>query len=136
MAIPLPPTGKVSATGNDGTASCSAALAPRIAFSQCASAETFETRGTVNAMRFTFPHSHAFSGGQLTVQDDAAPGPSCMVEFGDGTMVIGELANAADGHYDVNVPDYKTAKGHTVKARSWRIARRGGEGVWRSMRIA
>ncbi|HET6321941.1 MAG TPA: hypothetical protein VFF87_07805 [Hyphomicrobium sp.] len=86
-------------------------------------------------MRFSFPHSHAFSGGQLTVKDDAASGSSCMVEFGDGTMVIGELIDAANGHYDVTIPDYETAKGNVVKAHSWRITKRAGEDVWRSMRI-
>ncbi len=88
----------------------------------------------VIAMRFTFPHSHAFNGGQLTVEDDGASGSSCLVEFGDGTTVVAELLGTTDGGYEVKVPDYKTGKGHVVKTRIWYIAKRATESVWRSMR--
>jgi len=41
-------------------------------------------------MRFSFPHSHAFQGGRLTIEDAEIREGMCSVEFGDGTAMIGE----------------------------------------------
>ena len=83
-------------------------------------------------MRFTFPHSHAFPGGRVTVDDDGKAGPECMVEFGDGVTVIAEWSSA-DGAIRLHVAAYRTAKGTEVAARGWRLVRRD-DGVWRSER--
>lgn len=48
------------------------------------------TGDRVPAMRFVFPHSHAFRRGRVTVDDDQKSGPGCLVEFGDGVTVIAE----------------------------------------------
>ena len=85
-------------------------------------------------MRFIFPHSHAFNGGQLTVEDDGPSGSSCLVAFGDGTTIVGELAGAAHDGYRIEVPAYRTARGNAVSARTWHIVRHATESVWRSMR--
>lgn len=84
-------------------------------------------------MRLSFPHSHAFHGGRLTLEDDGASGPSCTVEFGDGAIVIGRLESDGDG-WVLDMPDYETAKGHTVTSRTWKLVRADDE-TWRSMRI-
>jgi hypothetical protein len=41
-------------------------------------------------MRFSFPHSHAFPGGEVRVEDAEAAEGMCVVEFGDGIAMIGE----------------------------------------------
>lgn len=81
-------------------------------------------------MRFVFPHSHAFPGGRVVVEDDAKTGPECLVEFGDGVTVIAELRLSRDAIY-LSVPAYRTAKGTQVAARNWRLVQRK-DGVWRS----
>lgn len=81
-------------------------------------------------MRFVFPHSHAFRSGRLLIDDDEKPGPACTVEFGDGVNVIAEWHSDADA-IRLDVPDYRTASGTLVAARSWRLAQ-DADGVWRS----
>jgi hypothetical protein len=82
-------------------------------------------------MRFSFPHSHAFPGGRVLIEEDANEGP-CAVEFGDGVSIIGEWPRTADDIY-LEVPVYRTAKGTEVAARSWRL-KQGEDGAWRSQR--
>lgn len=83
-------------------------------------------------MRFSFPHSHAFPGGRVVVEDDATAGPECLVEFADGATVIAEWRPADDAIH-LSIPAYRTAKGTPVAARRWRLVRRK-DGVWRSER--
>jgi hypothetical protein len=83
-------------------------------------------------MRFMFPHSHAFPGGRVVVENDAKPGPECLVEFGDGMTVIAEWRSADDA-MRLSIPTYRTAKGTQVAARNWRLVQRK-DGVWRSQR--
>lgn len=83
-------------------------------------------------MRFLFPHSHAFPGGRVALEEDGNTGPECVVEFGDGTAVIAEWHGAGEGG-DLFVPTYRTAKGTRVEARAWRIVQRE-DGVYRSER--
>jgi hypothetical protein len=85
-------------------------------------------------MRFPFPHSHAFRGGRVIVDEDARAGPECLVEFGDGVTVISEWHAVGDA-IQLSVPAYRTAKGTQVAARTWRLVRRK-DGVWRSERVA
>jgi len=82
-------------------------------------------------MRFSFPHSHAFEGGRVIVDDDDAEGP-CSVEFADGVTVIGSVRKDVDALM-LEVPNYRTARNTDVDGRRWRIAR-GGDGLWRSRR--
>ncbi len=83
-------------------------------------------------MRFMFPHSHAFQGGRVVVENDAKPGPECLVEFGDGVTVIAEW-RLAGGAIHLSVPAYRTTKGTQVADRNWRLVERK-DGVWRSER--
>ena len=83
-------------------------------------------------MRFRFPHSHAFPGGRVAVEDDARPGPDGLVEFGDGITVIARCRRTRDA-IDLSVPAYRTAKGTQIAARHWRLVRRK-DGAWRSER--
>ncbi len=83
-------------------------------------------------MRFIFPHSHAFPGGRVAVEDDAQSGPEGLVEFGDGATVIADWRRAGDAIH-LSVPAYRTAKGTEVAARNWRLVQRE-DGVWRSER--
>jgi hypothetical protein len=83
-------------------------------------------------MRFSFPYSHAFHGGRIGVHDDGQPGPTCTVEFSDGSAVIGQYASEGEDLI-LSVPEYRTAKGTTVRARTWKIAG-SSDGVWRTMR--
>lgn len=85
-------------------------------------------------MRFVFPHSHAFRRGRVIVDDDGKAGPECMVEFGDGATVIAEWQRDEDV-IRLSVPDYRTAKGTLVSARTWRLAQ-GKDGLWRSERLS
>jgi hypothetical protein len=84
-------------------------------------------------MRVMFPYSHAFSGGRVEVQDDGADGPSCVVEFADGTIVIGEVLGIDAGRYQLLVPAYITASGSLVQQRRWVLERRREERGWRSL---
>ena len=83
-------------------------------------------------MRFSFPHSHAFNGGRLTIEQDEANGVECEIEFGDGSIVIGQARSAGDAIL-LAVPEYRTRKGTTVAAHDWKLVR-SPEGDWRSMR--
>lgn len=83
-------------------------------------------------MRFTFPNSHAFSGGRMSVEKDEAPEPGCIVEFGDGSTVLASFTRSGDG-YSLSIPAYRTARGNTVQPRTWRVVR-SADGEWRSMR--
>ena len=85
-------------------------------------------------MRFVFPHSHAFRGGHVVLDDDANAGPECLVEFGDGVTVIAECRRAGDAIH-LSVPTYRTAKGTVVATRKWRLVQRH-DGTWRSERAA
>lgn len=85
-------------------------------------------------MRFRFPHSHAFPHGRVVVEDDDRPGPACLVDFADGTVVIAEYETAGDAIV-LRVPAYRTAKGHEVEGRTWRLAK-GADGGWRSARAS
>lgn len=83
-------------------------------------------------MRFMFPHSHAFPGGRVVVEEDPEAGPACLVEFADGITVIAEWHAAGDAIH-LSIPAYRTAKGTQVAARNWLLVqRRGG---WRSDRV-
>ncbi|HRP80200.1 MAG TPA: hypothetical protein PL183_14050 [Aquamicrobium sp.] len=82
-------------------------------------------------MRFNFPYSHAFNGGRVTVDDDGSSGPACTVEFGDGSIVLGEFT-PDDRGMRLSVPAYETARGNTVRARTWLIVK-SDDGSWRSM---
>lgn len=83
-------------------------------------------------MRFMLPHSHAFPGGRVVVEDGAKTGPECLVEFGDGVTVIAEWRLASDT-IPLSVPAYRTAKDTPVAAQNWRLVQRK-DGVWRSER--
>jgi hypothetical protein len=39
-------------------------------------------------MRFLFPYSDSLPNGRVTVEDDGATEPGCLVEFSDGTTVL------------------------------------------------
>lgn len=81
-------------------------------------------------MQFTFPHSHAFPGGRVVIEDDGNGGPSGLVEFGDGVTVISEWRLAGDVIYLI-IPAYRTGRGTEVAARNWIVAQRKS-GEWRS----
>lgn len=85
-------------------------------------------------MRFVFPRSHAYPGGKVTVDERSDTGPSCLVEFGDGTSLIAEWHRQGEAIH-LQVPAYRTAKGNPVAARSWRLVERE-DGQWRSERLA
>ena len=85
-------------------------------------------------MRFLFPHSHAFRKGRVTVEDDGNAEPDGLVEFGDGVTVIADWHTEGDAIL-LAIPDYRTARGTLVTARTWRLAK-GKDGHWRSERIA
>lgn len=88
----------------------------------------------VPAMRFVFPHSHAFRRGRVTVDDDQKAGPGCLVEFGDGVTVIAEWC-AVGNAIHLSIPAYHTAKGTQVSRRTWRLVQ-SKDGLWRSERIS
>jgi hypothetical protein len=82
-------------------------------------------------MRFAFPHSHAFRGGRVVVDETDEPtGSDCLVEFGDGVSVVGRWRRLGDT-IDLRIPSHRTAKGTTMEARSWRL-KPGDDGTWRS----
>lgn len=81
-------------------------------------------------MRFQFPRSHIFPGARFTMEGDGEAGEQCVLEFGDGVIVLAEAARQGED-YILTVPDYRTAKGNVVAARTWRLARRG-DGSWRA----
>lgn len=87
----------------------------------------------LSRMRFRFPHSHAFQRGRLAVDTDDEPGPTCTIEFGDGSVVIGECRKVEDA-FVLSIPRYVTAKGTDVEPKRWRIVR-SKDGVWRSERM-
>jgi hypothetical protein len=83
-------------------------------------------------MRITFPHSHAFPGGRLTIAEVGAAKGTCVVQFGDGVAVIAECRPDGDAVY-LTVPAYRTERGTDVAARNWRLER-GRDGIWRTRR--
>lgn len=83
-------------------------------------------------MRFSFPNSHAFPGGRVTVEDDSKPGPECLVEFGDGATVIATWQQVGP-NIVLTVPSYRTVKGTQIEAKSWHLSRQT-DGVWRSQK--
>jgi hypothetical protein len=84
-------------------------------------------------MRFVFPHSHAFPGGRVLVEDDGAAAGEVEVEFADGSVVVAVWRQEGDD-FQLEVPTYRTARGTEVAARRWRLAK-GRDGVWRTRRI-
>ncbi len=83
-------------------------------------------------MRFFFPHSHAFPGGEVQIEDAEATKGKCVVEFGDGVAMIGDWHPDADAIV-LDIPPYRTARGTDVEARRWRLAK-DQQGRWRSKR--
>ncbi len=94
----------------------------------------FAFRGAGWLMRFSFPHSHAFPGGEVRVEDAEAAEGMCVVEFGDGIAMIGEWHPDGDDIH-LSVPAYRTARGTDVEARRWRLVK-DKVGSWRSRRSA
>ena len=84
-------------------------------------------------MRFVFPHSHAFAGGRVLVEDDGAAAGAGEVEFADGSVVVAAWRQEGDD-FQLEVPSYRTARGTEVAARRWRVTE-GRDGVWRTRRI-
>ncbi|MGC4106540.1 MAG: hypothetical protein QM753_09375 [Thermomicrobiales bacterium] len=83
--------------------------------------------------RFTFPYSHAFNGGHLiAVIGDDPTEPTCLVEFADGTTVIGEMLRSGMTWAEVTIPEYVTAKGTVVSAKTWCITRHANDLRWQS----
>lgn len=80
-------------------------------------------------MRFVFPHSHAFRGGRVVVEEISDKAPECLVEFGDGTTVIARWEPKRD-EIDLFVPAYRTTKGTEVSARQWHLTH--CKHAWRS----
>ena len=85
-------------------------------------------------MLFLFPYSHAFPGGRVVVEGDAAHGAECLVEFGDGTTVIAERQLEGEA-IRLRIPSYCTAKGTRIAARVWTLVR-DEDGAWRSRRAS
>ncbi|MEY8839601.1 hypothetical protein AB9K41_11295 [Cribrihabitans sp. XS_ASV171] len=83
-------------------------------------------------MRFTFPHSHAFPRGRVTVTEEDGEPPACLVEFSNGVTVIGEFRREGDDIL-LDVPRYRTERGTVIDPRRWRLSR-GKDGTWRSTR--
>lgn len=81
-------------------------------------------------MRFLFPHSHAFHGGHVTVEDDGADGSGGLVAFGDGVTLIAQWHPVGDALH-LAIPAYRTARGTGVVARNWMLARRK-DGSWQA----
>lgn len=81
-------------------------------------------------MRISFPHSHAFPGGRLTIEDAEDSQATCAVEFGDGITVIAACRRDGD-EVHLTVPAYRTAKGSEIASREWRLAP-SKDGTWRS----
>lgn len=72
-------------------------------------------------MRFVFSHSHAYRGAQVQVEAENASEGTCQVDFGDGVSVLGACRTLQDGSHELDIPAYRTGRGHEVVARSWRI---------------
>ncbi|MEN5229260.1 hypothetical protein [Brevundimonas naejangsanensis] len=85
-------------------------------------------------MLFSFPHSHAFQGGHVAIEDDGKSGSECLIEFADGVTVVGQWRAEGDA-IRLSVPDYLTAKGTLVHARTWRLTQ-GEDDLWRSERVS
>lgn len=81
-------------------------------------------------MRFTFTHSHVFPGSRVAIEDAEATEGMCVVEFADGVALIGEWHPDGDD-VDLTIPAYRTAKGTSIDARTWRMVR-DQDGRWRS----
>lgn len=71
-------------------------------------------------MRFSFPHSHAFPGGRVSVDVGGHKDSGCTIEFGDGMVLFGHWAYEDDGLV-LSVPAYQTAKGTVIEAKQWRV---------------
>lgn len=83
-------------------------------------------------MRFTFPHSHAFPGGEVRIEDAEATEGKCVVEFGDGVAMLGDWHPDGDAIV-LDILAYRTARGTDVEARRWRLVY-DQQGRWRSKR--
>lgn len=85
-------------------------------------------------MRIAFPKSHAYRGSLVSVDlADSADEARALVEFGDGATAIAECRPEGDT-IRLAIPEYRTAGGTTVKARTWELRRSGQQ--WRSYRIS
>ncbi len=71
-------------------------------------------------MRFSFPYSHAFHGGRVTVDVSRDQGGPSTIEFGDGTVLIGACRRDGDA-FLLSLPAYQTVKGTGIPAKDWRI---------------
>lgn len=81
-------------------------------------------------VRFSFPHSHAFPGARVIVADDGLAEGECLVEFGDGGMVLASFRRCG-GALLLKVPTYRTVRGSEVGTRQWLIELLNGEN-WRA----
>ena len=81
-------------------------------------------------MRFRFSRSHPYPGAVVSVIDDPPQGSNCVIEFGDGVVIVAGARTDGDAHL-LDIPAYRTARGSNVGPSEWRVARspRGG---WRA----
>lgn len=86
-------------------------------------------------MRFSFPYSHAFHGSRVAVEVGRRATTNCTVEFGDGSVVIGECRQTDERAFLLSVPRYVTAKGTEMAPKQWRIVNVVSD-VWRAERTA
>lgn len=84
-------------------------------------------------MRFSFPYSHAFPGGRVSVDADDAEEGACEVAFADGVIVTGTWRREDDA-LCLDVPAYRTARGNAVAEHRWRLLR--SKDGWRAQRNA
>ncbi|WP_199085830.1 hypothetical protein [Bosea sp. ASV33] len=80
-------------------------------------------------MKVIVAATHCYPGCRVRIEE-RGQNPSALVEFSDGTIVLGEL-DTTDGVTLLTVPSYRTARGTRIEIKTWRLEPGSGAGCWR-----
>jgi hypothetical protein len=82
-------------------------------------------------MRFCFPNSHAYPGSPVRVRATGvtSDAKSCLIEFGDGIVVLGSYRRMGTTTVRLSIPAYATTKGTAIKANHWNLIL-SADGAW------
>ncbi|SNT83525.1 hypothetical protein SAMN02744786_3368 [Stenotrophomonas sp. CC120222-04] len=85
-------------------------------------------------MRFEFTHTHIYPGATADLSGrlpEAEGETTCLVELSDG-VVLSTSCSVRGGEVLLSMPEYLTARGAKIPAKTWALRRDVETGAWRA----
>lgn len=85
-------------------------------------------------MRFEFTHTHIYPGATASLLGglpDSDVETTCLVELSDG-VVLSTSCSVSGGEVLLSMPEYLTARGAKIPAKTWLLRKDLETGAWRA----